>query len=133
MTQAEMIDNMYKHFDSSVSKAAIEKAFQKVFADITSICKNKTPVTIRSFGAADIPPGKRITFRSTKDTPYRQKTDTPANSVSALFHVILRIVFLYLPMQLPRAVCFLLLQSFAMLSQKPHACSHQTGFPVDVL
>lgn len=34
MTQAEMIDTMYKHFDGNISKTVIEKAFQKVFVDI---------------------------------------------------------------------------------------------------
>lgn len=105
MTQAEMTDNMYKKYNGNVSKIAIEKAFQKVFADMKSICTSGIPVTVRSFGAVDIPPGKRISFKSTKDTSYRQKTDTPANSVSALFHVILRIVFLYLPMHPYPAAC----------------------------
>lgn len=34
MTQAEMVDTMYKHFDGNISKTVIEKAFQKVFIDI---------------------------------------------------------------------------------------------------
>lgn len=34
MTQAEMVDTMYKHFDGNISKTVIEKTFQKVFVDI---------------------------------------------------------------------------------------------------
>lgn len=64
MTQAEMIDNMYERIGNNVS------TFQKIFADIHSLCmdRDRSPVTVRSFGTADIPPGKRIAFRRSKDT-----------------------------------------------------------------
>ena len=70
MTQAEMIDDMYERIGNNVSKAALERAFQKIFADIHSLCmdRDRSPVTVRSFGTADIPPGKRIAFRRSKDT-----------------------------------------------------------------
>lgn len=29
MTQAEMVDTMYKHFDDNISKTVIEKLFRK--------------------------------------------------------------------------------------------------------
>lgn len=69
MTQAEMIDNMYEKFGEKISKAALERALQKIFADIHSLCmdRDRSPVTVRSFGTANIPPGKRIVFRNSKD------------------------------------------------------------------
>ena len=106
MTQAEMIDNMYNNFDNSVSKAAIKKAFQKVFADITSLCKNKTPVTVRSFGVADIPPGKRIAFRKAKAMLCETKTDTPANSVSVAFPSFSKLFFCICQCNCPRQPAF---------------------------
>ena len=64
MTQAEMIDNMYERIGNNVS------TFQKIFADIHSLCmdRDRSPVTVRSFGTSVIPPGKRIAFRRSKDT-----------------------------------------------------------------
>ena len=50
MTQAEMIDNMYERIGNNVSKAALERAFQKIFADIHSLCmdRDRSPVTVRN-------------------------------------------------------------------------------------
>lgn len=55
---------------------------------IHSLCmdRDRSPVTVRSFRAADIPPGKRIAIRKAKDMLCETKTDTPANSVSVAFH-----------------------------------------------
>lgn len=63
MTQAEMIDNMYERIGATVSKNAIEQAFQKFLADIQSLCIAKKSRHCPQFRNHQSPTGKKNRFQ----------------------------------------------------------------------
>lgn len=74
MTQTEMIDNMYKTFDGSVSKAAIEQAFKQVFSNIKDACASGDTICIRNFGTFYIKDCQKRTYRNLENKRISFKT-----------------------------------------------------------